>query len=138
MTRRLRLAMAALILPLILAACGTPQERCIRNNTGEYRSLQALLTETEANLARGYAWRERNVVRSEFTTCRRPVRAEDGGIVYAEYGCWRDVTDVERYRVPIDPASETRKRDNLAAKLKAEAPRARLAVDQCKAAYPET
>lgn len=128
----------ALLLPLsLLAACGTPQERCIRGNTGEYRALSRLLAETEANLARGYAWRERQVMRTELDSCYRPVRRRDGDIDYIERDCWRNVVDTERYRVPIDPASEQRKRDNLAAKLKAETPRAEAVVEQCKAQYPE-
>ncbi|AWX92577.1 hypothetical protein DPM13_03230 [Paracoccus mutanolyticus] len=45
--------------------------------------------------------------------------------------------DTERYRVPIDPASETRKRDNLAARKAQLARPAAAAVDACKAAYPE-
>ena len=127
-----------LLLPLsLLAACGTPQERCISGNTREYRVLRNLLTETQANLARGYAWEEREVVRSELGYCRRPVRTRDGDIVYASYSCWRDVVDTERYRVPIDPASEQRKRDYLQTKLKTETARAEQAVAACKLAYPE-
>lgn len=38
---------------------------------------------------------------------------------------------------PIDPASETRKRDNLAARKAQLARPAAVVVDACKAAYPE-
>ncbi|WBU52215.1 hypothetical protein [Paracoccus sp. SCSIO 75233] len=128
----------ALLVPLaLLAGCGTPQERCIRSNTREYRALTNLLEETNANLARGYAWREREVVRTEYETCQRPVRNKDGEIQVVYYGCWRDRLDTERYRVPIDPAAEERTRDNLQAKLDVEARRAQEAVRQCRAAYPE-
>ena len=65
----------AMLLPLsLLAACGTPQQNCIRGNTREYRVLTNLLAETEANLARGYAWKERQVMRTELDFCRRAVR----------------------------------------------------------------
>ncbi|SDE51500.1 hypothetical protein SAMN05421538_107120 [Paracoccus isoporae] len=134
MFRRLTLA----LLPLaILAGCGTPQERCIRGNTREYRALSRLLAETEANLARGYAWQERDVVRTRITICQRPVRDKDGEIRYVSESCWRDYVDTERYRVPIDPAAERRVRDNLAAKLEVQEARARQVVSQCRAAYPE-
>lgn len=129
---------AVLLLPLaFLAACGTPQERCIRGNTKEYRVLSGLLAETEANLARGYAWKEREVMRTEMDFCSRPVRGRDGEIRIVQYSCWRDVVDTERYRVPIDPAAERRSRDYLAAKLKTETARAQEVVRQCKAAHPE-
>ena len=128
----------ALLLPLsLLAACGTPQENCIRGNTREYRALSRLLAETEANLARGYAWKEREVMRTELGFCRRPMRDRHGDIVYVESSCWRDVVDTERYRVPIDPAAERRSRDYLAEKLKVETARAENVVQACKAAYPE-
>lgn len=128
----------ALLLPLtLLAACGTPQENCIRGNTREFRVLSNLLAETEANLARGYAWKERQVTRTELGFCRRPVRQRDGDIVYIESSCWRDVVDTERYRVPIDPAAERRTRDYLTDKLKTETARAEQVVKACKVAYPE-
>lgn len=133
MTRKL-----VLLLPLaLLAACGTPQERCIRGNTREYRALSSLLAETEANLARGYAWEEREVMRTRVDFCRRPVRDEDGNVRMVTYSCWRDVIDTERYRVPIDPAAERRSRDYLAQKLERESARAKQVVSQCRAAYPE-
>ena len=65
MTRNI--AFAILALPLTLAACGTPQERCIAKNTSEYRSVARLLAEDEGNLARGYAWEERQVVDTVLT-----------------------------------------------------------------------
>lgn len=128
----------ALLLPLILlAGCGTEQERCIRGNTKEYRVLSSLLAETEANLARGYAWEEREVRRTELDFCPQIVRDKDGEAHIVERSCWRRVTDTERYRVPIDPAAEMRSRDYLREKLEAETARAEQVVRQCKAAYPE-
>ena len=128
----------AILLPLaLLAGCGTEQERCIRGNTREYRVLSELLAETEANLARGYAWEEREVSRTELDYCSDVVRDKDGNARIIQRSCWRNVIDTERYRVPIDPAAERRSRDYLAEKLKAETVRAEAAVRQCKAAYPE-
>lgn len=128
----------ALLLPLVLlAACGTEQERCISGNTREYRALSGLLAETEANLARGYAWEEREVSRMEFDYCPEIIRTNDGEARVIQRSCWRNVTDTERYRVPIDPAAERRSRDYLAEKLKTETKRAEAVVRQCKALYPE-
>ncbi|QBX34437.1 hypothetical protein E4191_06720 [Paracoccus liaowanqingii] len=126
-----------LALPLALAACGTPQERCIDRNTSEYRTISALLAEVEGNLARGYSWQERQVVRTRFEQCRRVYRDRNGQQHVSTYGCWRDYVDSERYRVPIDPAAETRKRDGLEARQAALTRGARAAVSACREAFPE-
>ncbi len=120
-----------------LSACGTPQERCIRRETREYRAVSELLAETEANLARGYAWREREYVDYQMDYCYRPVRRRDGRYDRIGYFCDRPVIETERYRVPIDPAAEERKRDYLAERLKALRGSAETRVQACKAAYPE-
>jgi len=46
---------AALALTAALAACATPQERCISSATADLRTLEALIGETRATLARGFA-----------------------------------------------------------------------------------
>ena len=135
--RRNTAPFALLSLPLLLAACGTPQDRCIGRNTSEYRTVSALLAEVEGNIARGYAWEERQVVRSHLGQCRDVRRDKNGDLVPITRGCWQDYVDEERYRVPIDPAAETRKRDNLAARKAALAASAARATEACRAAYPE-
>ena len=135
MTRNLTLALLGC---LALAACGTPQEQCIARNTHEYRVVQGLLAEVEANLARGYAWHEREITRTEWRDCPVPVRTREGRARWVGRPCLRDVTDTERYRVAIDPATEGRKADNLRARLKALGGPADRAVRACRAAYPET
>lgn len=128
---------ALAILPFMLAACGTPQERCIGRNTGEYRSVSRLLAEVEGNLVRGYAWEERQVVRDRLTQCRTYWRDSKGEVVADYEPCWRPQVEVERFRVPIDPAAEQRKRDNLAARKAALGKQAAAAVQACRAAFPE-
>ena len=128
----------ALILSLpLLAACGTQQERCISRNTSEYRTVSRLLADVEGNLARGYAWEERQVVRERLTQCHRYSRDRHGRVHQTVRPCWRDYVDTQRYRVPIDPAVETRKRDNLRQHQEALAGHAKSAVEACRAAYPE-
>ncbi|MBK4215949.1 hypothetical protein JJJ17_08440 [Paracoccus caeni] len=128
---------AVAVLPLLLTACGTPQERCISRNTDEYRTISRLLAEVEGNLARGYAWEERQVVRDHLTQCRRVYRDKDGNAHVGYEPCWRDRIETERYRVPIDPAVEERKRANLSQRKEALSGRAAQVVQACKAAYPE-
>ena len=134
MTRNILLALTSVV---IVASCGTPQERCITRNTKEYRTISNLLAEVEGNLARGYAWDERTVSRTEWDDCPYVIRDKNGNSRIVNRSCMREVSDTERYRVPIDPAAETRKRDNLAARKKALTQSAVAAVDACKAAYPE-
>lgn len=128
----------ALFLTLpFLAACGTPQERCIDRGVSEYRTVSNLLAGVEANLERGYAWGERETVRSRLDHCRSWRRDRDGNAYPVMRPCWRDYVDVERFRVPIDPVVEQRKRDNLARRQAELAGQAEAYVRACKAAYPE-
>lgn len=126
-----------LALPLMLAACQTPQEQCISRNTGEYRTVNSLLAEVEGNLARGYAWDQRQVTRQRLTQCQTVTRDREGRPVVTNYGCWRDYTETERFRVPIDPVAEARKRDGLVTRRNALAASAERAVSACRAAYPD-
>lgn len=128
----------AFLLPaLLLSACGTPQEQCIRRNTGELRVVEQLLAETEANLARGYAWREKQVERTVWRDCEYLREGDNGEIELRRRPCLRDVVETERYRDPIDPVAEMRKRDNLVRKRDRLAARAQEAVRQCRALHPE-
>lgn len=137
MTRNVTIV-AAMALPFLLSACGTPQGRCISRNTDEYRTVSRLLAQVEGNLARGYAWEERQVVRDRLTQCRSYSRNRKGEVSVYYEPCWRDYVDTERYRVPIDPVVEQRKRDNLAARKSALSNRAASVVQACRQAYPET
>lgn len=133
MTRNITLA---LIPVLILTACGTPQEQCIRRNTSEYRTVSSLLADVEGNIARGYAWEERNVPGTEWDSCPYVIRDKDGNRAMGYRPCLRNVIETERYRVPIDPAAEARKRDNLLERKAALSRSAQAAVAACKSAYP--
>ena len=134
MTRNIVLGLP---LVLIVAACGTPQEQCIDRNTSEYRTVSRLLADVEGNLARGYAWEEREVTRQEWDDCPTVVRDKKDNSTVVNRPCLRNTVDTERYRVPIDPDAETRKADYLAARKARLARSAATAVDACKAAYPE-
>lgn len=137
MPRNTTLALLITI-PVLLAGCATQQERCISKHTREYRTISNLLDEVEGNLARGYAWEERQVVRTRFTQCRDVVRrGKDGNVEVYYRPCWRDYVDTERYRVPIDPVAEERKRDGLATQKAALSAQAKAYAKACKKAFPE-
>ena len=126
-----------ILLPFLLVACGTPQEQCISRNTSELRSVTRLLEEVEGNLARGYAWEEREVWDTVLTTCRRVVRDKDGNRHVVHDSCWRDVRSTERYRVAIDPVSEARKAEGLRARKAVLDKQVPAILAACKEAFPE-
>ena len=76
-------------------------------------------------------------VRDRLTQCRDVYRDKDGNAQVSYTPCWRDYVDTERYRVPIDPAAEQRKRDGLAARKAALSDRAAAYVRARKVAFPE-
>lgn len=126
---------------LVLAGCGTPQERCINSATRELRTVEHLLAEVEGNLARGYAWEEYEITRSHWVACGPidpPHPAIDGKAIKPRPRmCLEDYTDTLRRRVAIDPAAETRKRDGLIAKRATLLHSAKAQIAQCQALYPE-
>lgn len=126
-----------ILLPFLLSACGTPQEQCISRNTSELRNITRLLEEVEGNLARGYAWDERSVTESEYTTCRRVIRDKDGTKHVVTEGCWRDVTRTEQFRVAIDPVAEARKAEGLRTRKAALERQVPGILAACKEAFPE-
>lgn len=126
-----------LLLPLLLAACGTPQEQCISRNTRDLRVVERLITEAEGNLKRGYAI-ERYEIRVPVTeTCTRLVPTKDGPkqIVTTCRG-W-DTDTVARPKA-IDLDAEAVKLKQLRAKQAELTRQAQSVVRQCQALYPET
>jgi hypothetical protein len=124
----------ALALVLILAACGTPQEQCIRANTKELRQVDALIAETQSNLARGYGYEEHTVTDWDWEPCfvGRPVANDRHSDM-----CWEPYERTVRKAVAIDPAVEKRKLAALTARRKVLVSQAAPAVAACKAQYPE-
>jgi hypothetical protein len=116
---------------LLLLACGTPQQQCIRNATAQTRTLDRLIAESQANLARGYSFQTERRTRFDWVVCG-PYRPD-----YGPNMCFEPVDDVVSVPKAIDPALEQRKLDNLLAKRAALAKSAARAVATCKATYPE-
>ena len=129
-----RLLSAILLLPMLLAACGTPQEQCIRTNTRELRQVDALIAETRANLTRGYGYREDIVTDWDWEPCLHGRPVPRG---HMPDMCWEPYERTVRTPVAIDPASEQRKLAALTERRKALAAQAARIVAACKAQYPE-
>jgi len=124
---------AALILVLlaVLAACGTPQEQCVRNATREIRTLDRLIAEQRATLARGYAYETREIMHYAWQRCDDWVPGAPRRM------CYEPEWDTVKEPVAIDPAAEQRKLEGLLARRAALAQQAEPAVAACKAKFPE-
>ena len=124
----------SLLLALTLAACSA-QDNCVRGDTRDIRALDALIAETEANIARGYAYENREVTRWAW------VRCYDGPFDARHHRtltrCWEPYTDIVRKPVAIDPEAEARKLAALKTRRAALASTAMTAVEDCRRLYPE-
>lgn len=123
---------------LVLAACGTPQERCVNRSTQETRSMQSLLSEVEGNLARGYAWESYQIPVTRWDICGYDrITRPNGTVVSRPVRCLVDDVETYQRRVAIDPASETRKRDALLERIRGAKPQMEANIAACRATYPE-
>jgi hypothetical protein len=130
-----------LIAVLALAACATPQQRCINGVTRDLRVVTGLIAETEANLARGYGLEEQVVYRTVWVPCRDRivVTTDDGQRVVRDSGrmCLDDRPETVRRPVAIDLAAERRKLDQLRVQQTTLNRQAAPAVEQCRVLNPE-
>ncbi len=117
----------------VLAACGTPRERCIARETRDLRVLDQLIAETEATIARGYALRTESLVVAQSYPCR--VGGPDGAVVVGF--CERDEV-VERTRpVAVNLDDERAKLRSMQVRRAEMVRAAAAAVAACRDAYPE-
>ncbi|MEZ5778755.1 MAG: hypothetical protein R3E44_10375 [Paracoccaceae bacterium] len=121
---------------IILTACGTPQEQCIQTATRDIRTLDRLIAETEAGLARGYGYTTEEVVRWQWTHCDDYVPR--GHPPVAPRMCFEPYSDTVRRPVAIDPQVENRKLSALKERRQALMARAASAIAACKTKYPES
>lgn len=121
----------------LLAACGTPQERCIASATRDMRVVDKLITETQGNLDRGYALEEVKMSSERWVVCRpaRPGTATTPPQP-AEM-CLQDFDYTVTRPRAINLADEREKLMELQKKRAAQEKASRLAVERCKLAHPE-
>jgi hypothetical protein len=117
---------------LALAACASPRARCMQPIANDLATVQALIVETEQNLARGFGYRVE----------QRPVTF---GINYCagSYGdgvginlCGGGINDLVRVPVAIDSVTERRKLSELQAREAQLARAVPEAEAACAARYP--
>ncbi|MEM1129503.1 MAG: hypothetical protein AAGH83_03175 [Pseudomonadota bacterium] len=114
-----------------LTACGTQTEQCIRGQTQELRTINRLVGETEANIARGYRY-ETELRNSSVSVgfCTGYPRS------YGYWGfCGNNYPRTVRRAVPIDPDIEARTLAGLKAKQAELRRTAAPAIEACQARY---
>lgn len=117
-------------LPMVaLAACSTPQERCIMTASEELRTVERLMAETEENLARGYRLEQELRPGFELRFCHHP-----NGYFH---WCNHHTTRVSEVEVAIDPQAEQRKLDALSARRDALVQDYGNDLASCEARFPE-
>ncbi len=124
---------------LLVAACGTPQEQCIARNTRDLRTVERLITESEANLKRGYALEKRTERYRTFVPCLLPSPPDANGNPQPPRQTMCPDTETRTYTVPksIDLDLEARKLAQLKDKRRQLLRAAEPVIAQCKAQYPE-
>jgi hypothetical protein len=129
--------MKRMIFPLLLlvSACGTTQEQCIRYNTRDLRTVDRLILETQGNLDRGYAIETITTYEDYWSYCPQP-QIPDAPPVPPRL-CMKDrAVTVDRPKA-IDLNEVARKLDSLKVKRRELARQAEVVIAQCKAEYPE-
>ncbi len=127
----------ALSLLILLAACGTPQERCINGVTRDQRTLDRLIAESEGNIRRGYAYEEETVYVPVWEPCWYGPPVAEGQKPRPPRMCMEEEARTTRKAVAIDLKAEARKLEGLKAKRAQLARASAPAVAQCRAQYPE-
>lgn len=114
---------------LLLAACATPQERCINDAAAPYRAALKERAEIAETLSRGFDYVTEFRTRRVFTRCK----THDGGWV----PCWDRETYPVTRRVAIDRDVLQRRDAQLARDLPGLQRAAERGAAACIAALPE-
>jgi hypothetical protein len=126
----------AILVLAALSACGTPQEQCINRNTRDLRTVDQLITETEGNLQRGFAFETVTRDIDVWDTCLEPTTV-NGQVTFVPRICRSERTITERRAKAIDLKAEAQKLEGLKAKRIELARAAAPVIAQCKADFPE-
>ncbi len=113
----------------ILAACATPQEQCINTASSQVRNMQALISTTQGNIARGYAIHQSQEPYEAINTCYDKDKKP--------YTCFHTEYRTVETPVTIDVAEERRKLAQLKRRLPAERRKMDAAIANCRIQFPE-
>ncbi len=120
---------------LTLSACGTPQERCIAEVSGNLTIVDLLIGEAEENLARGFAYAEVVQTMPQFVDCTpKPTLAQPNP---APRQCLVEVARTVNRPVAIDLNAEAAKLAGLKAKRGQLATSTSTGIASCRQKFPE-
>lgn len=122
---------------LLLAACGTPQERCIQSQTRDLRTVNSLIDETRRNIDRGYATEEYTVTFPEWEACDLQPAPRPNGKARPVSMCMEDREETRTRPVAIDLNAENAKLQSLLAKRDQLEREAAPRIAQCRELHPE-
>ncbi|WP_417719332.1 excinuclease ABC subunit B [Salipiger sp.] len=115
---------------LLLAACGTPVERCLSGAAAPYRDALKERERIARDLSRGFVFQTKFEQVTRFTGCRQSRHDKSA------FPCWRtDMQPVTR-RIPVDRDALRQRDAQLARDLPALRRAASEDQQQCRAAFP--
>lgn len=120
---------------MLLGACATPQERCIKQATRDMAIVDQLIAEVEGNLQRGFALERETVYRTEFEDCTPRPTATDP--TPRARMCPVQVPYSTTRAVAVDLTAESAKLASLQAKRTQQGQIAAAAIAQCQAIHPK-
>ncbi|MCR8546374.1 excinuclease ABC subunit B [Salipiger sp. P9] len=115
---------------MLLAACATPQDRCLRDAAAPWRAALQERERIAKDLARGFTYETRFVRVTRFRWC-----SDGQGRMYP---CWDDDMQPETRRIPVDAAALRARDAELARALPGLRRAAEADMAQCRLTYPET
>ncbi|MDN5785976.1 hypothetical protein [Pseudorhodobacter sp.] len=121
----------------LLAACGTPQERCIAAATRDLRVVDQLIVETQGNLNRGYALEEVVMTSDRWMVCRAAIPATATTPAQPAEMCLQSYDYTETRPKAINLADQRQTLGELKKKRVQLEKAARPAIAGCKLAHPE-
>ena len=112
-----------------LAACATPQEKCVSGAKRDYNMLQTRVNKVQTDIARGYAVHKTREPFTVMGTCKN----SEGKY----YSCPRTDYRVVEKPVSLDISQERIKLADLEERASVAYDRMMAQVSQCRSIYPE-
>lgn len=130
-------ALVSVTMLLLVAACGTPQEQCIRAGTRDLQVLDRLIAESRRTVERGYAMEDVEVVDWVWRPCGPPPTGADGKPSGPPPMCMEDVSRTVQRPKAVDLNAERAKLASMEVKRRELDRAAAPVVAACKAQHPE-
>jgi len=133
----MRQTLSALSLALLVTACGTLQEQCIRLEARDLFLLDRQIAETEATLQRGYALVEVEEREWRWVICGPGKPGAPGQPAEPPERCWEEVSRFVVRPKAVNLDDERRKLAAMQVSRRTVERDSAPAIAACKAKYPE-